>query len=553
MSTTKRDDIAKKLLAHRQAFVANLPEKLTKIEESWQLLVEKSWSTNTLSNLHRMVHSLSGSCGTFGLLQAGEMAHNTATLLVILSKQGTPATKQQQKKIQNSLKTLADAIQNSLQKSEQQEESTPESPRENTLKPDRQPTIYMVECDDELAQTLATQLGFFGYSVKIFTTLATFKRTLQQHNPAVILMDTSRANEIGLQKIEKLQKNRSQPLPIICLTNSHDLALRLQSVALGCQGFCQKPVNFTQLITTLDRITYHDNQQPYRVIVIDASQSLAEYYALVLRNVGMQVHIITDPWQTTEILSIFKADLVVLDLHISQPSGLILANTIRLHPSFINLPFLFVTDQPSLDKSLTSIQADGDSIVSKPIKPDTLVYAATKRAQKYRMLQSLINRDHLTGLPNYAQFYTRFKHSLNQAQQSQQDCSFAIIDIDQLRQINHNHGEIIGDQVIKSLAQLITHTSRPHDFSGHLCGGQFALMLPNTPGKNAWKILDQLRQTFSKLLHQHEPDYFSATFSCGIASFPTKTTQKLYNAAEKAVQIAKSSGGNNMELLTSEA
>src|SRR6185369_720685 len=104
--------------------------------------------------------------------------------------------------------------------------------------------------------------------------------------------------------------------------------------------------------------------------------------------------------------------------------------------------------------------------------------------------------------------------------------------------------------VLKSLARLLRQRLRKTDVIGRYGGEEFAVILPNTDGRTAAVVLNELRETFYQVRHQPrtQPD-FSLTFSCGIAEFPARADAvDLSEAADRALYEAKRRGRNQVVL-----
>ena len=59
------NDAQKKLLLLQEAFIKNLPLKISDIENAWKNIKQK-WQEDKITLLHRLVHNLKGSTGTYG-------------------------------------------------------------------------------------------------------------------------------------------------------------------------------------------------------------------------------------------------------------------------------------------------------------------------------------------------------------------------------------------------------------------------------------------------------------------------------------------------------
>jgi chemotaxis protein histidine kinase CheA len=69
-------DLQARLKALNEAYAAQLPEKIKQIEQLWSQLPRGEWDEENFQNLHRMVHSLTGSGKTFGFASLSDVARN---------------------------------------------------------------------------------------------------------------------------------------------------------------------------------------------------------------------------------------------------------------------------------------------------------------------------------------------------------------------------------------------------------------------------------------------------------------------------------------------
>ncbi|KXS31797.1 MAG: Response regulator receiver modulated diguanylate cyclase, partial [Candidatus Gallionella acididurans] len=80
-------------------------------------------------------------------------------------------------------------------------------------------------------------------------------------------------------------------------------------------------------------------------------------------------------------------------------------------------------------------------------------------------------------------------------------------------------------------------------------GEEFAVVLVDADAAAAMKVLDTIRNDFSRLRHLADENEFRVTFSCGVADiseFPDAA--RLCDAADKALYQAKHAGRNQVAL-----
>lgn len=164
-------------------------------------------------------------------------------------------------------------------------------------------------------------------------------------------------------------------------------------------------------------------------------------------------------------------------------------------------------------------------------------------------LRYLAYHDPLTGLANRKQFHERLSHSLIWAQSNNQFVALMFIDLDGFKQVNDTLGHDIGDQLLKIVAQRLTHTVRSSDIVSRLGGDEFTVILCNIAqveyaAQIAEKILENLSQVF--VLDGHN---IFVTGSIGISIYPQdgKEEETLIKNADSAMYLAKKLGKNQYQ------
>jgi chemotaxis protein histidine kinase CheA len=97
------DDFAAQLKVLSDAYAAHLPHKIAQIEQAWRQLPSEEWDEPGFQNLHRQVHSLSGSGKTFGFGWLSEAAHTLEAALVTLGQAKQAPDQAQRQHIQGLL------------------------------------------------------------------------------------------------------------------------------------------------------------------------------------------------------------------------------------------------------------------------------------------------------------------------------------------------------------------------------------------------------------------------------------------------------------------
>jgi len=410
--------------------------------------------------------------------------------------------------------------------------------------------LFLVEADSAPVQDLALQIGHFGYTVRVFTRMADLPAAARQHPPAAIVIGSARPGEcVEVQVLSQVQQERPKPIPVIFISQRCDLMARLMAVRAGAAAYFTRPVSVGNLVDRLDALTVHHPPDPYRILIVDDSVALADSYSLALQSAGMLTQIVNEPLRIMQPLSEFRPDLILMDLYMPECNGLELAAIIRQQEEYVSTPIVFLSAETDPQKQLQAIGLGADDFLTKPIEIDHLISAVTSRVERSRALRALMVRDSLTGLYNHTRLKELLELEVARASRQNGRFSFAMIDLDHFKQVNDTYGHPAGDGVLKTLARLLQQRLRRTDTIGRYGGEEFAVILPDTAGPAAARVMDEIRAGFAQVKQQAENAEFAVTFSCGVAEYPRyPDAQKLSEAADRALYAAKRGGRNRVVL-----
>lgn len=170
-----------------------------------------------------------------------------------------------------------------------------------------------------------------------------------------------------------------------------------------------------------------------------------------------------------------------------------------------------------------------------------------KLYQANKELQRLAQIDALTGLNNRRVIEERIPFYIELCQQQHCTLSLVLFDIDHFKQINDKYGHVIGDEVLKRLAEIVSNQLDADVLLARYGGEEFVLLLPNRDVTAATKIAERLRKTIAE--ESATEQLPSITCSFGVAHYAKTmmhTSQDLIDAADKALYKAKEQGRNKV-------
>jgi diguanylate cyclase len=158
--------------------------------------------------------------------------------------------------------------------------------------------------------------------------------------------------------------------------------------------------------------------------------------------------------------------------------------------------------------------------------------------------------DPLTGVNNRRSFDIILASQVAALRNSSQPLSLILADIDHFKAINDRYGHPVGDDVLKWFAKVLTANLKGRDTVARYGGEEFAVILPQTPLENAFKIAAQIKAQLESQFWQ-KPDapntMLRVTASFGVAQLSQgEGTSSLISRADAKLYQAKADGRNRV-------
>ncbi len=150
-------------------------------------------------------------------------------------------------------------------------------------------------------------------------------------------------------------------------------------------------------------------------------------------------------------------------------------------------------------------------------------------------LQETSDRDSLTGLFNHGYLLRRLQEEISLAGRSGRSFTAVILDLNEFKQVNDEHGHLVGDEVLEFVAGVIHGRVREHDVVARYGGDEFCLVLPETDRAGADAVIKKLRAAIDSLSTLLETWlHCPISFECGISTYPEdgETVQTLIAQAD---------------------
>lgn len=164
----------------------------------------------------------------------------------------------------------------------------------------------------------------------------------------------------------------------------------------------------------------------------------------------------------------------------------------------------------------------------------------------FRLAKSSIT-DGLTALYNRSEIERRIRIALEGCKNYEvhRHISLIMLDIDNFKKINDIYGHKEGDQVIRSIAQVMRDETASLDSCslGRWGGEEFMVLLMDVSLDETEELANRIRLAFAEVEYDAAP---RQTVSVGVTQSGDENADMLYNRVDKALYMAKASGKNRV-------
>ncbi|MCW8885081.1 MAG: sensor domain-containing diguanylate cyclase [Motiliproteus sp.] len=174
-----------------------------------------------------------------------------------------------------------------------------------------------------------------------------------------------------------------------------------------------------------------------------------------------------------------------------------------------------------------------------------LVHFSLGRYQ--RRLEQMASTDLLTGTASRHAFEATFSKMLSFSQRNQHPLTTVLVDIDQFKQLNDNYGHLLGDHVLRKVAEILTDDLRHSDTICRWGGDEFLIILPECDIQHARIIAEDMRRQVEQSLQIVDGQHTNVTASFGLAEYDHhESSENLFKRTDEALYQTKSQGRNRV-------
>lgn len=172
----------------------------------------------------------------------------------------------------------------------------------------------------------------------------------------------------------------------------------------------------------------------------------------------------------------------------------------------------------------------------------------TTKADNVR-LEVLAHTDPLTQVLNRRALTVRLASEMERARRYDSVITFLMIDLDHFKRVNDTKGHLVGDDVLREIAALLSESIRSVDLVARFGGEEFVVVLPETGLQGATIFAERTRERIENTQFVTAHGGVRLTVSIGVANFPAPdvdSVDDLFARADEALYRAKAAGRNKV-------
>lgn len=334
-------------------------------------------------------------------------------------------------------------------------------------------------------------------------------------------------------------------LPLAFISDNVVMKDRVEAAHAGASLYLDKPLKSDSLEKAVQHLVAIRQGGRPKVLVCDDDDFFANSIALVLRNEGMIVKVLTDPTKILDVMQDFPPDMLLLDVMMPGITGFEVCRMLRQVPRWQDLPIIFLTGQTGVEARLEAFRSGGDDYLPKPVVNEELLTRVKVRLDRARMLKERSDKDTITGLLLRRAFSEHLTAMIAEAQRLKSIFTVCLLDVDHFKKVNDTYGHLAGDRVLAGFGQLLSRRFRVDDLRGRWGGEEFILAFRREYKDTMHGAINRVLAEFSAMtFHGDAGEEFYVSFSGGMASYPEdgESVYDLLQTADKRLYVAKKNG-----------
>lgn len=288
-----------------------------------------------------------------------------------------------------------------------------------------------------------------------------------------------------------------------------------------------------------------------KVLVIDDSPLIHSLLGVRLKDEPVQLHSALDGEAGLTAAVDIAPDLILLDVDMPGLDGFEVCRRLKASKFTVDIPVIFLTGASQTEEKIKGLDLGAIDYITKPFDVAELK-ARVRASLRTRYLLELLAKkamiDGLTGLWNRSYFDHRLNQEISLARRISRPLGVVMVDIDHFKKINDSYGHPGGDEVLRTVAQMLVYNCRVEDVVCRYGGEEFGIIAPNTRCDQCGELAERLRAVIGNTDIKCRGTAIRVTMSFGVADLVGAAGATMVELADAALYRAKAAGRDRVEI-----
>jgi len=302
------------------------------------------------------------------------------------------------------------------------------------------------------------------------------------------------------------------------------------------------------ILHTIDRL---QKNQKHKILVVDDSMVFRKSMKSMLENLFYNVITVAHGEEALSMISTHpEISLVITDYNMPVMNGLELTKEIRKKHDRSDVCIIAISSNSDDEVNAMFLKKGANDYITKPFSKEEFscrINNSIEALENIQLITNHANRDFLTGLYNRRYFFDNANKYMQETQESGENFTIAMIDIDFFKKVNDTYGHDVGDNVIVSLSEILRANTSYKDIVSRFGGEEFCIILKDTNRDEAMIILERLRVEVENFTYVTTDDkHIKFTISIGASINESENLEEIINQADMMLYNAKQNGRNQV-------
>lgn len=317
------------------------------------------------------------------------------------------------------------------------------------------------------------------------------------------------------------------------------------------------------------------------ILIVDDNVENLRVLSTMLLEQGYNVRKATGGKMTLKVVQALPPDLILLDIMMPDMDGYTVCQELKKNPETANIPIIFLTALDDVLEKVTAFGIGGVDYITKPFQIEEVLVRVRnqlslraaqqeicrlnsqledKVKERTQQLTAANDRlreialyDTLTGLLNRGAFMEQLEQSLYRVKiDSTYQFAVLFLDCDRFKVVNDSLGHLVGDVLLKEIANPLQKVVRQNDTLARLGGDEFAILLSSIPNLNAAiEVAERILAIFKQPFYCNNYEIFiNVSIGIVLSSPDYEQSEHLLRDADTAMYRAKDLGKGQYQVFT---